>query len=92
MGPKVATRISLRVQIQRRLYLCVTQKALHGLGFHLAFVHQPVAQVVTQVVKSLLSYYCFKKVRAAMGTCRMPLGIVTLALSFTAIPNARTSR
>jgi hypothetical protein len=32
--------VFLRVQIKRRLNLCVTQESLHGLGFDLRLVHQ----------------------------------------------------
>src|SRR6266446_3712009 len=44
--------VFLRIQIERRLNLAVTQDSLHGLGFDLRLVHQPVAKRVTQVVKS----------------------------------------
>ena len=35
--------VFLRVQIERRLNLAVTQETLHGLGFDFRLVHQPVA-------------------------------------------------
>jgi hypothetical protein len=35
--------VFLRVAIERRLYLAVTQDSLHGFGFDLRLVHQPVA-------------------------------------------------
>src|SRR6266851_919292 len=44
--------VVLRVQIERRLDLRLTQDSLNGLGFNFRLVHQPVAWAVTQVVKS----------------------------------------
>ena len=35
--------VFLRVQIERRLNLRVTQDSLHGLGLDFPLVHQPVA-------------------------------------------------
>ena len=39
--------VFLRVQIERRLNLAVTQDSLHGLGFDFRLVHQPIAKRVT---------------------------------------------
>ena len=44
--------VVLRVQIESRLNLCVTQDALYSLGFDFRLVHQPVGKRATQVVKS----------------------------------------
>ena len=44
--------VFLRVEIERRLNSRMTQDALHCLRLDLRLVHQPVAERVTQVVKS----------------------------------------
>jgi hypothetical protein len=44
--------VFLRVQIERRLNLAVTQNSLHGFGFDFRFVHQPVGERVAKIVKS----------------------------------------
>ena len=44
--------VFLRVEIQRCLNPRVTQERLDGLGLDLRLVHEPVAQAVTQVVKT----------------------------------------
>jgi hypothetical protein len=44
--------VVLRIQVERRLNLRVTQDALHSFGFDFRLVHQPVAKRVKQVVKS----------------------------------------
>ena len=36
--------VFLRIEIQRRLNLAVTQDALHGLGLDFRLVHEPVAE------------------------------------------------
>ena len=36
--------VVLRIQVERRLNLRVTQDALHGFGFDFRLVHQPVAK------------------------------------------------
>src|SRR5256885_10907059 len=40
---KMTTCLFLCVEIERRLDFAVTQDSLHGLGFDLRLVHQPVA-------------------------------------------------
>jgi len=44
--------VVLRVQIERRLNLRVTQDALHGFRFDFRLVHRPIWLAVTEVVKS----------------------------------------
>jgi len=44
--------IALRVQIERRLNLAVTQKRLHRFRIGLRLIHQPIAKSVPKVMES----------------------------------------
>jgi hypothetical protein len=45
----------LRIEIQRRLNLAVTQDTLHGFGLDFRLVHQPVAKRMAKMQRPALS-------------------------------------
>ena len=56
MAPRTVVAVFLRVRIEGRLILAVTQDALHGLGFDLRLVHQPIGKRAAKIVKRWPSF------------------------------------